>query len=231
MRVFVSTLISSIIDLTNVFLLLLFFMILFGILGLSLWNEQFNYRCRVSKVPSNGNFPIVDSFEDQLCGGEIKCDNCLSSWDFYPNDLSMSYIKNEKNREAFNYGLTNFDNIQNSLFVVFITTTTEGWTKVMNLMMNGYNYYVSFIFFVLCVVINYFFMLNLTVAVLLYNLEQSREHELSMIDEAIDKDAKKGKTKTKNRKAKRELKYIGIKMQNLKQETEKKKYRKSEKST
>ena len=44
MRVFVSTLISSIIDLTNVFLLLLFFMILFGILGLSLWNEQFNYR-------------------------------------------------------------------------------------------------------------------------------------------------------------------------------------------
>ena len=225
MRVFVSTLISSIIDLTNVFLLLLFFMILFGILGLSLWNEQFNYRCRVSKVPSNGNFPIVDSFEDQLCGGEIKCDNCLSSWDFYPNDLSMSYIKNEKNREAFNYGLTNFDNIQNSLFVVFITTTTEGWTKVMNLMMNGYNYYVSFIFFVLCVVINYFFMLNLTVAVLLYNLEQSREHELSMINEAIDKDTKKGKTRTKNRKAKRELKYIGIKMQNLKQETEKKKYR------
>ena len=108
---------------------------------------------------------------------------------------------------------------------MFITTTTEGWTKVMNLMMNGYNYYVSFIFFVLCVVINYFFMLNLTVAVLLYNLEQSREHELSMINEAIDKDTKKGKTRTKNRKAKRELKYIGIKMQNLKQETEKKKYR------
>ena len=69
-------------------------------------------------------------------------------------------------------------------------------------------------------------MLNLTVAVLIYNLEITREHELALIDDSIhEKNTLSKNTKAKNRKIKRELKYVNIKMHNLKLESEKKKYR------
>lgn len=227
MRIFISSLLNSLIDLTNVLLMLLFFIILFGILGLSLWGERFNFRCRTVAEPSeNGVFEIMAGYEEKLCGGEVKCEFCKGAYDFYPKTLNKTFIKEEQNYEAFNYGLTNFDNIINSIFVVFVATTGEGWVKIMKLMMDGYNYYVSFIFFVLCVVINYFFMLNLTVAVLIYNLEITREHELALIDETVhDKNALSKNTKAKNRKIKQELKYVNIKMHNVKLESEKKKYR------
>lgn len=227
MRIFISSLLNSLIDLTNVLLMLLFFIILFGILGLSLWGERFNFRCRTSGEPSGiGRFEIMAGYEEKLCGGEVKCEFCKGAYDFYPKTLNKTFIKDEQHYEAFNYGLTNFDNIINSIFVVFVATTGEGWVKIMKLMMDGYNYYVSFIFFVLCVVINYFFMLNLTVAVLIYNLEITREHELALIDDSIhEKNTLSKNTKAKNRKIKRELKYVNIKMHNLKLESEKKKYR------
>ena len=41
MRIFISTLINSLVDVGTVFLLFLFFLLIFAILGLSLWNEKF----------------------------------------------------------------------------------------------------------------------------------------------------------------------------------------------
>lgn len=186
MRLFISTLIGSLVDLATVFLLMLFFFVIFAILGLSLWAERFHYRCRTATKPVNGSLPIDPLYENYLCGDQITCgghkEMCLNSFKFYPKEIKLKTIEDEEKIEALNYGLSNYNNIFQSLFVVFSTSTSEGWSNVMNMMMDGYNYYVSLIYFVLCVIINYYFMLNLTVAVLLFNFEQANNNDITRMN-------------------------------------------------
>jgi hypothetical protein len=181
-RRFVNVVLNSFIDLGAVFFMLFFFCLLFSVLGLSLWNDRFNYLCRIDEKPYHGGLRVNQKFNYTLCGGKNKCNNhpelCLSSFTYYKNKtflMSRAYYWNEEiNNINFNYGLTNFDNIFKSFLVTLLITTGEGWSKIMYLMMDGYNYYVSVLYFVIAVITNYFFMLKLTIAVLLYNFEKSR---------------------------------------------------------
>lgn len=188
MRRFFTALINSLIDLSAAFLTTLFFILIFSVLGLSLWVDRFNYFCRTTSIPEHGAFPLNPEFRNTLCGGRNDCGGqsqfCLSSSHFYRNKtlfLSDAYEwDKEIKSEAFYYGLINFKNIFFSFLAVFITTTGEGWSRIMYLLMDGHNYFISLLYFVVCVIVNYFFMLNLTVAVLLYNFERSRMVELDI---------------------------------------------------
>ena len=181
-RRFVNVVLNSFIDLGAVFFMLFFFCLLFSVLGLSLWNDRFNYLCRIDEKPYHGGLRVNQKFNYTLCGGKNNCNNhpelCLSSFEYYKNKtflMSKAYYWNEEiNNIYFNYGLTTFDNIFTSFLVTLLITTGEGWAKIMYLLMDGYNYYVSVLFFVISVITNYFFMLKLTIAVLLYNFEKSR---------------------------------------------------------
>lgn len=44
-----------------------------------------------------------------------------------------SYLGVDTDVEEFNYGLTNFDNIGSAFMTIFIVTTMDGWTKIMNI--------------------------------------------------------------------------------------------------
>ena len=134
MRLFITTLINSIVDLGTVFLMMIFFCLIFAILGLSLWSDRFHYKCRTGDSVINGILPLNSTYSEYLCGGSLKCDYCINSYDFYPSQINKSVIDSENNYEKLNYGITNFDNIAESLFVVFLTTTSEGWTNIMNMM-------------------------------------------------------------------------------------------------
>ena len=68
-----------------------------------------------------------------------------------------------------NYGYTNFDNFGRAFLTIFQSITLEGWTDVLYLIGDAYNVYVSAIYFVLCIIICSYFLLNLTVAVMLEN--------------------------------------------------------------
>ena len=164
----------------------LFFLLIFAILGLSLWNEKFEYQCRTSTTLINGALPVDPKYQGHLCGGRENCggrsEYCLSILDLYRKKTSFvsesSEYKHELDFKAFNFGLTKFDNILYSLLTVFQVSTTENWGSIMSMLMDGHNYYISLIYFVLCVVINYYFMLNLIVAVLLYNFSRARQQDL-----------------------------------------------------
>ena len=179
---FVSTIINSFYDLISVFLLMFFFYLIFSILGLTLFNDRFNYMCRLNKTPENGILLINPVYNNTLCGGHNDCyglsDYCVSSFKFYKNKqyfMNSFYYEKEIYSEHFNYGYLNFNNIFNSFLTVFITSTGHGWSKLMYLTMNGFNYYVGLLYFVSLIIINFFFMKNLNVAVLLYNFEKSRK--------------------------------------------------------
>ena len=189
MRRFLKAVINSLIDLSAAFLTMLFFALIFSVLGLSLWNDRYNYKCRTTLLPVNGSLTVDPLYKKTLCGGRNKCggheEYCLSYKQFKDSKqyfLSQVYedIDSNERLSEFHYGLTHFKNIWSSFLVVFITTTGEGWAPIMYLLMDGHNYYISMFYFILCVIINHFFMLNLTVAVLLYNFERSVEIDLDI---------------------------------------------------
>ena len=184
MKIFIITLINSLGDLGNIFFLTLFFFIIFGVTGLSIWSERLHYRCRISNEVINGTLILNSTYQEFLCGGKNKCGNnkhlCINSMQYYLDGKikNKTLIELENNYYGVNYGVTNYQNILISIFINLYTYTGEGWGNIMLQYMDGYNYFVSFIYFALSIIINYYFMLNLTIAMLLYNFEKTRNFNI-----------------------------------------------------
>ena len=70
-----------------------------------------------------------------------------------------------------NYEVTNFDNIFRGYITMFQATTLEGWYKIMTLFMDGYSIYVSALIFIVAIQVCYYLLMNLTLAVLVQNLQ------------------------------------------------------------
>ena len=73
--------------------------------------------------------------------------------------------------KELNYNLINFDNIGKAFLTIFQCITMEGWTQIMNMYQDAYHDWFIALFFILCVVICSFFLLNLTIAVMLMKYE------------------------------------------------------------
>lgn len=69
MRIFIATLINSLLDLSSVFMMLLFFFFLFAILGLSIWTDRLSFMCRTNTQPYQGYFNPDPNYSTSLCGG------------------------------------------------------------------------------------------------------------------------------------------------------------------
>ena len=183
MRLLVSTLISSLWQLGSILALALFFFTVFAILGVSLWQGSQHYRCRVTPEPVNGIWvPLSDP--ERLCGGSYSCPagtTCGSLIEAY--DSGKYFIQPgldlyaDPSTEAFLYGYTTFDNFPLAFLTIFQSVTLEGWTTVLYFIGDAYNIYVSAIYFVFCIIICSYFLLNLTVAVMLENFSSLNKSE------------------------------------------------------
>jgi hypothetical protein len=72
MKVLVITLLESIQQLTNIFMMLAFTLLLFSILGSQMWAGLTNQRCRLTPEPVDGDWLTVpDDFA--VCGGMNQC--------------------------------------------------------------------------------------------------------------------------------------------------------------
>jgi hypothetical protein len=76
-----------------------------------------------------------------------------------------------------NYGITRFDNIGYSYLTIFQCSTLEGWTKVMMMIQDGSHYATATIFFSALVIFCSFFLLKLTIAVMLANFKFLNQHK------------------------------------------------------
>jgi voltage-dependent calcium channel L type alpha-1D len=66
--------------------------------------------------------------------------------------------------EELFWGFNNFDNIGFALLTIFQVTTMDGWTVLMNIYENAGSRTFSWFYFIGCVIICSFFILNLTIA-------------------------------------------------------------------
>lgn len=156
---------------------------------------------------------MVEGDKD-LCGSYHKCEiACGSLYELYlpdENGVMTNYTLDPSiplDRDSIskfqNYGITNFDNIGSSYLTIFQCTTLEGWSHIMVMIVNSYSTIVSQFFFISCVVICAYFLLNLTIAVMLdkfkrlkqkstdkiiekYEMNQQRVKNLKQLDQILD---------------------------------------------
>lgn len=178
MKILVNTLLYSVSQLSNILIVDTFFILIFAIFGLQMWEGAMHYRCRQTKYPENGDWKVVQD-DRRLCGSQHhKCAvACGSLFELYlPNENGvMTQYKINKTipldrdslSPSFNFGITNFDNIGKAYLTIFQCTTLEGWSQIMMMIQDAYNIYASSTFFIMCVLVCSYFLINLTVAVML----------------------------------------------------------------
>ena len=186
MKILLGTLISSVASLSGIMGLAVFFFLIFAILGISQWAGLTHYRCYTTEEPVNGDWILVEG-DDAFCGyRECPIGYCGSMP--HRNDTNGDlYAVDDLYRDTYvsslNYGITNFNNLGNAFITIFQCITMEGWTTVMYIFQDVYSpTFVSF-YFIVCVVVCSFFLLNLTIAVMLMeydkldNSEDSSSHK------------------------------------------------------
>lgn len=87
-------------------------------------------------------------------------------------NITKDSISFDADIESLNYGLINFNNIFYAFLTIFQCITMEGWTKIMNIYVDSYQPWFVNLYFILCILICSFFLLNLTIAVMLMKYEE-----------------------------------------------------------
>lgn len=103
-------------EILSTLFLLMFFLLLFCILGVNLWSESLDSRCRLTEEPK-GDIWEVDMEKNYLCGNDYlypcKEDNYCGSVKYHMEsqkidiDTAYRYIQIPE----LNYGITNFNNV------------------------------------------------------------------------------------------------------------------------
>ena len=183
MKVLISTLLSSVAQLGGVLVLAIFFFTIFAILGVSLWSGKIYYRCRMSEFPVDGDWE-VDPTDTELCSGERQCNvnrYCGSlavakrNMDQYPRYFINEDVEAIRDSmiEDLNFSFSSFNNLFRAFLTIFQCITLEGWIDVTNMYRNAYNSGFVQIYFLLCIIVCSFFVLNLTIAVMLLKYEEA----------------------------------------------------------
>lgn len=149
-----------------------------------MWSGIIHYRCRQTPHPVDGDWLAVEG-ETRVCGALYQCPAGSYCGSLYETRLEVNgsfvdfelsdEVKANLNRDSLlkelNFGVTNFDTVMSSYLTIFQCTTLEGWFAVMKLMQDGYSFLFASIFFMLLVIICSYFLLNLTVAIMLDNFK------------------------------------------------------------
>lgn len=178
-RVLIGTLLSSVSQLGGVLSLALFFFLIFAILGVNLYAGLTHYRWRETEFPVDGDWIAIED-DTRLCGtrkwNKGWWGSLIEAHD-RDHNITIKNLYRDSKIEELNYDLTNFDNILNAFLTIFQCITLEGWTKIMYMMQDAYSKYITAIYFVLAVVICAFFLINLTIAIMLKNYHELDKNE------------------------------------------------------
>ena len=152
--------------------LAIFFFTIFAILGISQWRGLSHYRCRITEFPVDGDWLAVED-DLQLCNvGQRECPvgfcgSLIERNDTYGDLFAVDNLYRDSDILELNYGVTNFDNIGSAFVTIFQCITMEGWTTVMYMFWDVAMPLFVVFYFMACVIICSFFLLNLTIAVML----------------------------------------------------------------
>lgn len=102
--------------------------------------------------------------------------------------MSVSDLYRDSKIENLNWGFTNFDNIAYAFLTIFQVTTMEGWTNIMYIYQNSSSQFITPLYFIFLLLVGSFFILNLTIAIMLDKYEEISEAQgdQEMVHELIE---------------------------------------------
>ncbi|KAE9315095.1 hypothetical protein PR003_g19081 [Phytophthora rubi] len=118
----------------------------------------------------------VDQNDMQICArptysGNHQCisgETCGGNYDVYgnPRFLNKIVMEDALYQDALDYGLTTFDDIGHAVVTFFQVITSEGWTNIMYLCMDSTQPDIAAMFYIVFVIFDSIFVMNLTLAVI-----------------------------------------------------------------
>lgn len=124
------TLFAAIPLMINTIIILIFFLMVFGIAGLQLYMGLLKKKCFNSQT----GVMAVDYQTQPFCQSDSSCNKYNTAAEFY---ICGKMIDNP------NSGVTNFDNFASAYLQVFQIITLEGWSDIMYAVMDTFNVGIS----------------------------------------------------------------------------------------
>lgn len=157
----ILTIFSSLPFLKDIYIILLFMYILFGITGLHLFQGVLHAQCY---DPSTRSYPILNFIaQSSYCDSDSICPGISICLDSYSNPF---------------YGQTNFDDVFGATLMAFQASTTENWSTIMYFLFSAFSPVMAGItityFVVLLILIN-FILNNLMLAVIVVKFNETHK--------------------------------------------------------
>ena len=194
MKLLVSTLLSSLSQLGEIMLFSMFFFLIFAIMGVSFWAGNIHYRCRTTQYPVNGDW-VANQYDTQLWGDRscpyssdlsinTYCGSLVEAHDVFHN-VTVSDVYRDTKIPDLNFGLVTFDNVMISILTIYQCITTEGWTMIMYYYSGSFSPVLTHIVFISMIIVCSFFLLNLTIAILLDKYAESEVEDGGLIEDSL----------------------------------------------
>ena len=183
MQLLMTPWLHSLKHMADIFVVLLFILVMFAIMASNEFKGNLYYRCRMTPQPVNSSWEF-DSSILRLCSafghGDYKCPNnrYCGSPEMYDLPLSNDQITGT---EVTFYGAVGFEDTWKAFLACFQVITFDDWAKLMYRMQDSNGSVLSRILFPSLIFIGSFFVLNLIVAVVVDTFQSFRGH---MIEDA-----------------------------------------------
>lgn len=153
----------------DVTVLFMFMLIVFGTIGTQLMSGHLEKRCvYTNKLGEKFVSFIQDEESEFICLGQEFCDRHFEDWGL---KTTCEYVGNPTSNTYA------FDNVLLSMMNIFEAITLEGWTDMMYTVRDTEETLVYDIFFLMCVIVGNFIILNLVVAVQSAFLDKAFDEE------------------------------------------------------
>ncbi|KAJ9469642.1 Muscle calcium channel subunit alpha-1 [Diplonema papillatum] len=178
-RVLVQSIIASLPQLADVFVLYFFVVLTMGIISVQQWNGLFHHRC-VMRDPTN-TVPLVDRLEGD---GERICKN--GTWQLGGHLCPWNYDCLDVGTNPYS-GKLSFNNIGVAVLTLFVSISLEGWSENMYSTIDATTW-LAVVYWIFLIVFGSFFVMNLTIVVITEAFEKKQQEQITAAFFAIDKD-------------------------------------------
>ena len=101
------------------------------------------------------------------------------------HNVTVSDVYRDTKIPDLNFGLVTFDNVLISILTIYQCITTEGWTMIMYYYSGSFSPVLTHIVFISMIIICSFFLLNLTIAILLDKYAESEVEDGGLIEDSL----------------------------------------------
>ena len=120
-------------------MLLIFFLGVYSIIGIKLFGHTIDRRCRTTYLPASSDWPVIPGRLDELCGYKTCPEGSYCrAWYNLETDYPELYklrphdiLDSLRNRQAMNYGFTNYSNFINALTTNLIIIAGDDWSLIL----------------------------------------------------------------------------------------------------